>query len=93
MSVGIEALSVRIDEGEYLLWMLDRDSSLVLQRPGGLELPSQILRRAIASQLGAPEKWNWRLDPEVERTAATFDWITSQLVRPGPNAALGENGR
>jgi len=36
-----------------------------------INLPSQYLRRLIATKLGAPTEWNWRTHPAFERVTST----------------------
>jgi ATP adenylyltransferase len=55
------------------------------------ELGSQLLRRAIATRLGAPNEFNWRSNPQIENVRATLRALAPERDREQPTPRISEH--
>jgi hypothetical protein len=64
---------------DYIYLEQPLNSGRILRRN---DLGSQIMRRAIATQIGVPNDFNWRDNPQIENVTHTIRAIESEMGRP-----------
>ena len=75
---GLRGLKQAVGDGEYLLFA-DTKARWWFAHAPTCGHSSQVMRRALATAIGEPSQWNWRLNPRLEETSASLEILTRTL--------------
>ncbi len=82
MSLPLGSLSelARFQQAEFgYLFVQENDGSRRVY--DAMDVPTQLVRRLIASEIGCPERWHWRDYPGLDELIATYHALKGQ-IRP-----------